>query len=256
MIVQIISMKENLIDLTANLFRKKTDNNRNYYLLSIRHDVRNVVYASFFSRWEQTINSKQEKRCIDLVNWKRVSKAFVLSNQKLGTVETETELAGALRLGGHFFIESTLMQEKWPEVLTPKLVVSTYDKGYLDYNLITKQHLTRYARGTFRMDILDRDGLRCRVCGRNPDHALDLTLEVHHIKPWQEGGLTEPSNLITLCSLCHSGINLVNRHLLYEKIGIHFPLQNHLLYEPSHPLLNIIYNSVVFKIDPSIIKDE
>lgn len=44
--------------------------------------------------------------------------------------------------------------------------------------------------------IIDRDG-GCQCCGST------RWLEVHHIVHWIDGGLTDPSNLITLCRGCH-----------------------------------------------------
>jgi len=47
-----------------------------------------------------------------------------------------------------------------------------------------------------------RDGNRCVICGRN-----DRPLHVDHIHPRSQGGLDLPSNLRTLCEVCH-----VKRH--------------------------------------------
>lgn len=81
------------------------------------------------------------------------------------------------------------------------------------------------------MGIFQRDNFRCRICGVSEEDNIHVRLEVHHIKPWEEGGLSDPENLITLCSLCHSGIAMVNREFLYKKIGICFPLEKHELYK-------------------------
>ncbi|WP_090804132.1 HNH endonuclease [Asanoa ishikariensis] len=56
------------------------------------------------------------------------------------------------------------------------------------------------------MEVLTRDGFRCRACGRSPNDHVDLELHVHHIRPWGMGGLTHPLNLITLCNTCHRGL--------------------------------------------------
>jgi hypothetical protein len=50
---------------------------------------------------------------------------------------------------------------------------------------------------------------------------------VHHIKPWEEGGISSPENLITLCASCHEGAGLINREVLYKKVGLHFPYIKH-----------------------------
>jgi hypothetical protein len=50
-----------------------------------------------------------------------------------------------------------------------------------------------------RRAILHRDGNRCVGDGCDSRHRL----QVHHLKPWSEGGPTDPENLITLCWFHH-----------------------------------------------------
>ena len=54
----------------------------------------------------------------------------------------------------------------------------------------TKPYIRKY--------VLDRDGWKCRDCGKPSER-----LEVHHIIPVYKGGTGEPANLITLCVGCH-----------------------------------------------------
>jgi hypothetical protein len=54
-----------------------------------------------------------------------------------------------------------------------------------------------------RFQVLERDGSRCRACGRSP--AEDVTLHVDHILPYSLGGLTLLNNLQTLCAPCNIG---------------------------------------------------
>lgn len=49
--------------------------------------------------------------------------------------------------------------------------------------------------------ILDRDGWRCQQCG-----ALK-NLQVHHIRSRGRLGNDEESNLITLCTDCHTALH-------------------------------------------------
>lgn len=51
---------------------------------------------------------------------------------------------------------------------------------------------------TLRLAIFDRDGYRCRACGKAG------RLECDHKKPLHEGGAQwDPANLQTLCRGCH-----------------------------------------------------
>lgn len=49
-----------------------------------------------------------------------------------------------------------------------------------------------------RARVIQRDGGKCRQCGRTEN------LQVDHIRPVAKGGVTTLSNLWTLCALCHS----------------------------------------------------
>ena len=54
---------------------------------------------------------------------------------------------------------------------------------------------SRYPRNwnKLRYWIFERDGYRCRICGRSSN------LVCHHIKPVGRGGSHHPNNLITVC---------------------------------------------------------
>lgn len=66
---------------------------------------------------------------------------------------------------------------------------------------------TRPADGTaawFRLRrlVLDRDGWRCRQCGKAG------RLETHHIVPVEHGGAElDPDNCLTLCRSCHIALH-------------------------------------------------
>jgi len=66
---------------------------------------------------------------------------------------------------------------------------------------VTKQR--RLLNDSLRYDILRRDGFRCQICGATAKDGYKL--HVDHIVPVSKGGLTEPSNLRTLCERCNMG---------------------------------------------------
>jgi hypothetical protein len=51
-----------------------------------------------------------------------------------------------------------------------------------------------------RNQVLARDRHRCQSPGCGDRHFLEL----HHIRPRNQGGNNKPDNLLTLCSACHS----------------------------------------------------
>lgn len=64
--------------------------------------------------------------------------------------------------------------------------------------------LCRVERGRvsnkMRFLIYQRDGYRCRICGRSEEYDY---LEIDHIKPIAKGGKSEYDNLQTLCRRCN-----------------------------------------------------
>lgn len=64
--------------------------------------------------------------------------------------------------------------------------------------------LCRVERGRvsnkMRFSIYQRDGYRCRICGRSEKYDY---LEIDHIKPIAKGGKSEYNNLQTLCRRCN-----------------------------------------------------
>ena len=71
------------------------------------------------------------------------------------------------------------------------------DKGIWDA-------ICRVERGKvsnkMRFSIYNRDGYRCRICGRS---GVFEDLEIDHIKPIAKGGKSEYNNLQTLCKRCN-----------------------------------------------------
>lgn len=55
-----------------------------------------------------------------------------------------------------------------------------------------------------RLAVFERDGFRCRLCGRNTK-IHGVALEVDHIVAFARGGTNDIENLQTLCEECNSG---------------------------------------------------
>lgn len=97
-------------------------------------------------------------------------------------------------LAGRWWCDScqqmyTLMPEN------PQIRVSTVG---IDPKWTERQKMTN----KLRFAILERDGFKCRACGRNPrEHGV--VLHVDHIVAIDNGGKTETDNLHTLCKDCN-----------------------------------------------------
>ncbi|WP_454647398.1 HNH endonuclease [Bradyrhizobium liaoningense] len=121
-------------------------------------------------------------------------------------VHTADELIIFTLAGGNALVERELAEQMFPDLLGPHPSIPHGRMGYQAPELFDQSAFRRAPTPKVRMQIFNRDGRKCRICGRRPDENLDLVLHVHHIRPWEKGGLTDPSNLITLCHTCHSGL--------------------------------------------------
>lgn len=117
-------------------------------------------------------------------------------------------------------------QPKYHEVVKPlsKYSVGTYEKRFgTFYNALeafikevngevsdekTTQSKTLNPRSInyrIRFKVMQRDGFKCRICGKSPANDSDITLHIDHIIPCAKGGTAEMENLQTLCSKCNLG---------------------------------------------------
>ncbi|MFA5130697.1 MAG: HNH endonuclease [Patescibacteria group bacterium] len=67
---------------------------------------------------------------------------------------------------------------------------------------------TRFISSKIRYAVLQRDNYKCVKCGNS---ASECPLEVDHIMPRCRGGITETTNLQTLCRLCNEGKRIVEK---------------------------------------------
>ncbi len=70
-------------------------------------------------------------------------------------------------------------------------------KSTINENLVRRQALR-----SLRFQILVRDAFTCQYCGRK---APEAELEIDHIQPRSQGGVSSWANLITSCADCNQG---------------------------------------------------
>lgn len=221
------------------------------YLVSYRPLQGKSSFIAIDTEWIG-FDNKMEVRQASLVDPIKTMSHFKLINYPLSIVENTAELTTFLGIGGHAIVSKNLAETNWQEILRPKVVTKTYGEGYIDYETIPDKYKKRFARGNYRIEIFDRDNYQCRICGASPDDSVHVRLEAHHIKPWEEGGVTEPENLITLCSTCHEGAKFIDRGVLYKKIGLCFPHEKHKLYKQNSNWTRMQQSSFDQLIDNSI----
>ena len=214
---------EQVSDLYEGLYCKYPKK-QSYYKISLKYSDDKEGYLSLFTRWVGE-EDNMEIRVGDLVNADKVYDDFKrVLKQNIAVLEEPGDLKMFLSVGGHALVNEEIVAKHWMELATPRIAVTDrFYENYISYDSLNKPYTKRYARGVLRMEVFKRDSFRCRICGKSEDDNPDVRLEVHHIQPWSEGGLTYPGNLITLCLNCHDGISIVDRQFLYNKVGISIP---------------------------------
>lgn len=231
------------------------------YLVSCKPLSGKHSFLSIDTMWKKD-DGIYEVREAGQVMSKNTKAHFNLLNIPLSCISSIDELYSFSSIGGHAIVDENLTLEYWPEILKPKKVIKSHYEGYVDYSSLEKKHKERFARGELRMMILDRDNYQCKICGSSPDDNIHIRLEVHHIRPWSEGGISLPDNLITLCKSCHDGAKLINRYILYQKIGLNFPSIPHEIFsyqdkwedEERASYLYLLSNTVVMRINNNLTK--
>ena len=78
-------------------------------------------------------------------------------------------------------------------------------------NKYKKKHIV-----SLRWQLLLRDNFTCQYCGATPSDGVKLHID--HIKPMNEGGLTDKNNLITSCNICNFGKgDMLIKEIINEK---------------------------------------
>ncbi len=189
-----------------------------YYQFTFTGTPEDRLRVSVYSHWAGWADEeqRQELREASLVNpdpliafWTEVGESYLVVND-LGS------LALYLRAGGHALIKKEIAEECLPEHLAPHPSAMTGPLGFTASRSLPDGALKRAPSPKHRMRILDRDGRRCRICGRSADDHVDVELHVHHIRPWGRGGTTADENLITLCQTCHKGLDPHEDWSLFE----------------------------------------
>jgi hypothetical protein len=135
-----------------------------------------------------------------LDNWRRIGRPGL-------SVHNTQEWFIYMHFGGNAIIEDQFSKEFLPHIHQEQTVVPTGLMRWKPIESTPSQALRHAPNPKLRMKILKRDNYKCRVCGRSPNTNVDIELHVHHFCPWSQGGLTEESNLITLCHTCHKGLD-------------------------------------------------
>lgn len=195
------------------------DDTLEFYAIMLTGDAEGRMSATYESHW---IGWHDLERRIELRQASLVTARYAEARSKIGIssifVLNDLDVILFLAAGGLGLVEKTLAEVYFPKVQQPFEAYPLGRSGFVDEALLEAGSLSRAPTKKKRMAILNRDKRRCRICGRRPDDDVDLELNVHHIRPWGEGGVTDSSNLITLCDTCHGGLDPHFDRSLFELV--------------------------------------
>jgi hypothetical protein len=138
-----------------------------------------------------------------------------LTNRIIAKNPTATEEVNkAIETMNHpFFIFNKIRKEDFVKRFPSKELLVQSHRARVP--TMTSPPATRYKRRgigkRLRYQILERDGFRCKLCGKT---AKETQLEVDHIVPVAKDGTDSLNNLRTLCIDCNRGKSDLSAELL------------------------------------------
>lgn len=201
------SSRVELTDLFVAMSKAPEDSGAGFYAFTLTADSAGQVFFETQTVWAGFADEDQrvELRAARLVNL-RMAEVWASLGRPYVFVHNTDQLLVFMMIGGNALVVPSVAKESVPEWLSPQPSYQTGLRGFVSPELADPSALKRAPSSKLRMKVLNRDRRRCRICGRNPDDNVDLMLHVHHIRPWARRGLTDMSNLITLCHTCHAGL--------------------------------------------------
>lgn len=180
-----------------------------YFALTVTSPEGGGVIWSAYTHWVGWADpeEKHELRAASLVRPDALARTWESAGQSHVVVNGLDELVVFLQIGGNAIVEQATAEKYLADVIAPSATVRSGPYGFRSVDGIPNAEFNRAPTPKQRMRILKRDGYRCRLCGRRSADHVDVELHVHHIRPWARGGLTEDTNLITLCHTCHRGLD-------------------------------------------------
>jgi hypothetical protein len=145
--------------------------------------------------------------------WRTTGKSYIV-------VAKDFHVAVFSRIGGNALVERSVAKRWFADVIAAREVASE-TLGYRSIESLPRQALNHAPTPKLRMSVIERDCHRCRICGERPADNVHVTLHVHHIRQWGDGGggLTVAENLITVCHTCHLGLVPHYKPVLFSLIG-------------------------------------
>jgi hypothetical protein len=181
-----------------------------YYWLTLKADQRGELHISIQSRWAGYTDDKprRELRSGRLHFGEEQRAQCHEFGETALLINDEHDLVYFYAFGGHALVVEEVGKRRFKRLVEPHMVLSdSGGVGFRHAGSLSPAELQHAPSKKLRMQVLNRDGKRCVICGRSPMYYVDVELHVHHAIPWGIGGITEEANLITLCKTCHDGLD-------------------------------------------------
>ena len=131
--------------------------------------------------------------------WESVDQGWIVVND-------DEQFDVFMQLPGNALMARDVALKFFPSWVKPEAYAHQGALGLVPFDPDSRATTMRRPRPRQRKRILDRDGHQCQMpdCQTPDDEQVDL--QIHHIRPVKDGGLTIDENLITLCSACHDSL--------------------------------------------------
>jgi len=174
--------------------------------------VRSRTVENRFGKWNEAIKAAGlEVTVVVGITEEQLYSNLMEVWMRLGRQPTRTEVKDKKRAGSKY---SPGTYEKrfgsWRKSLEA-FVAWANAKDASDVPTVTprapRQPSKRPSEPSLRLKfyVMQRDGFRCRYCGKSPATHAGVTLHIDHVKPRSKGGETTLENLVTACSECNLG---------------------------------------------------
>lgn len=189
--------------------KENIDSKKKYYALTWTVNSDGLFIIGGHTHWVgfADAESRVELRSLSEIKPERIADVWISYQLPFCVVNALEEYVRWYFTGGHALVTIEIANRFLPNVMKDSPVVTIGSVGFTHVRMLPEVYLKSAPTPKMRMRVLKRDKHRCRICGRRPDNNTDIELQVHHIRPFGQRGITHDDNLITLFSTCHKGLD-------------------------------------------------
>jgi hypothetical protein len=191
-----------------------------YYAITLTATVDGRLYwesqSGFAGMSETTPQRELRAPCVVIPD--RMQTVWRQLGQPSVVVNDDRDFTVFMLIGGNAVVRADVAERRLAFLLKPSPSAPDGPYGRITLCDVPTEELNRAPTPKKRMAVLKRDDYRCQVCGRRATDYVDVELNVHHVRPWEQGGLTKPNNLLTLCRTCHKGLDPHSEFTLFALV--------------------------------------